>query len=225
MNQDKTTAIVLKRTNYGEADRIIQLITPLGRRSVIARGVRREKSKLAGGIELLSESDVVIRRGKGQLEMLVSARMKQEFHAILSDYDRMMFAYDMLRTVAQGSDNVDESYWYDLTLETLQALSQLSLSLSLIKAWFYINFAKLSGYELSLWRDVDGQKIEPDSHYSYDVAERGLRRSAKGHLSTEHLKILRLLATKKLSVVAKVGGMHDYLAEVARLAHNHAAVD
>jgi len=52
MKITKTKAIVLRRTNYGEADRIIQFITPVGKISAIAKGVRREKSRLAGGIEL-----------------------------------------------------------------------------------------------------------------------------------------------------------------------------
>ena len=60
MKTYRTQAVVLRRTNYGEADRILQLLTPDGRRSVMARGVRKEKSKLAGGIELFAVSDVVI---------------------------------------------------------------------------------------------------------------------------------------------------------------------
>ena len=56
----RTKAIVLRRTDYGEADRILQLLTPSGKRSVIARGVRKEKSKLAGGIELFSVRGGVI---------------------------------------------------------------------------------------------------------------------------------------------------------------------
>lgn len=47
---ERVRAIVLRRTDYGEADRVVQLLTTKGRRSVIAKGVRREKSKLAGGI-------------------------------------------------------------------------------------------------------------------------------------------------------------------------------
>ncbi|HRQ86596.1 MAG TPA: recombination protein O N-terminal domain-containing protein, partial [Candidatus Saccharibacteria bacterium] len=50
MKTERTRAIILRRTNYGEADRILQLLTPEGRKSAIARGVRKEKSKLAGGI-------------------------------------------------------------------------------------------------------------------------------------------------------------------------------
>ena len=72
---ERVRAIVLRRTNYGEADRILQLLTPEGRRAVMARGVRREKSKLAGGIELFAVSDIVINRGKGELGILTSARM------------------------------------------------------------------------------------------------------------------------------------------------------
>lgn len=48
----RTQAIVLRRTNYGESDRILNLLTPEGKVSVIARGVRKEKSRLAGSIEL-----------------------------------------------------------------------------------------------------------------------------------------------------------------------------
>ena len=70
MKTNRTTAIVLRRTNYGEADRILQLLTPDGKRSVMARGVRREKSRLAGGIELFAVCEVVLTEGKGELGIL-----------------------------------------------------------------------------------------------------------------------------------------------------------
>ena len=44
-NDIRTKAYVLRRTNYGEADRILNLITPEGKISVIAKGVLKEKSK------------------------------------------------------------------------------------------------------------------------------------------------------------------------------------
>src|SRR5450830_302744 len=93
MNSLRTRAIVLRRTNYGEADRILQLLTPTGKRSVMARGVRREKSRLAGGIELFAICDVVIGEGRGELGILTSARLVQFYRHIMEDYDRMQFAY------------------------------------------------------------------------------------------------------------------------------------
>lgn len=225
MNQEKTNGLVLRRTNYGEADRIVQFITPLGRRSAMARGVRKTRSKLAGGIELLSESEIVLRRGKGNLDTLSSARMKRFFKNILSDYDRMTFAYDVLRLVAKGSEQVDEPEWYDLVIESMEGLDATSTPLVLVKAWFYINYARLGGYELSLYRDINGEKIEQDAQYRYDEAERGLQRLSNGEITTEHIKILRLLSAKKLAIVAQVSGLQPFLAEALRAARQHAAVD
>ena len=59
----KTLAIVLRRTDFGEADRIVNLLTPSGKVSAMARGVRKPKSKLAGGIEVFALNEVVLIEG------------------------------------------------------------------------------------------------------------------------------------------------------------------
>ena len=107
MKSERTRAVVLRRTNYGEADRIVQFLTPIGRRSVIARGVRREKSKLAGGIELFAVSDIVIGQGKGDLGVLTGARLVHFYRHIIEDYDRMQFGYEALKLVSRASEMVD----------------------------------------------------------------------------------------------------------------------
>ena len=69
-------AIVLKRVDYAEADRIVQVITrENGKRSLMARGVRRAKSKLAGGIELFSVSSITAIVGKGDIEWVAKQIM------------------------------------------------------------------------------------------------------------------------------------------------------
>src|SRR3954469_2246628 len=114
MTTIRTRAIVLRRTNYGEADRILQLLTPEGKRSVMAKGVRREKSRLAGGIELFAISDIVITQGKGDLGILTSARLVQFYRHIMEDYDTMQFAYEVIKQVTRASEMVDEPEWYDV---------------------------------------------------------------------------------------------------------------
>ena len=76
----RTRAVVLRRTNYGESDRILNFLTPTGKVSALARGVRKEKSRLAGGIELFTVSDVVIHQGRGSLGTLTSAKMLNFYH-------------------------------------------------------------------------------------------------------------------------------------------------
>jgi len=220
----RTRAIVLRRTNYGEADRILQLLTPEGKRSVVARGVRREKSKLAGGIELFAISDIVIHEGKGDLGILTSARLIQFYRHILEDYDTMQFAYEVIKQVTRASEMVEEPEWYDILAEVLMALDALSISRQLIETWFYLRYAGQLGHELSLSHDVNGKPLLADERYSYDVAEKGLRVSSRGELTADHIKFLRLVAAKSLKVLAQVGGIEKILPDCWLVARQHAAI-
>lgn len=223
MSTLRTKAVVLRRTNYGEADRILKLLTPEGQLSVMARGVRREKSKLAGGIELFSVSDITIHSGKGDLGILTSARIEKFYSTILEDYDRLQFGYEAISLVAKASDMVDEPAWFDVLVNVYAGLDS-QLSPQLVQAWFYLRYADLSGYELSLERDVMGAKLEPDRRYMYDVSERGLRPSEQGDISADHIKYLRLMAAKPIAVVAQIGGVDAILSDCWLLARQHAAV-
>lgn len=225
MKTTRTTAIVLRRTNYGEADRILQLITPDGRQSVMAKGVRKEKSKLAGGIELFAVSDVVIGSGRGDLGMLTSAKLIHFYRHILEDYDRLQFGYLAVKLVGRASETVDEPEWFDLLKEVLMGLDVSTIPLQLIEAWFYIRYASLLGHELNLELDIHGQKLEEDKNYRYDNGDQGLRELTSGELTGAHIKLLRLIATRPLSVLVQIGGIGALLPASLLVARDHAAID
>jgi DNA repair protein RecO (recombination protein O) len=224
MSTLRTHAIVLRRTNYGEADRIVQLLTPEGRRSVMARGVRKEKSRLAGGIELFAITDVVIRQGKGDLGIITSARLVQFYRHIMEDYDRMQFGYEAVKQIARASETVDEPEWYEVLAEVLAALDTVAVPLRLAETWFYIRYAALLGYELSLAHDVDGRALSPEACYVYDVGEKGLRERPGGELTSDHIKLLRLMSAKPLKTVAQIGGTESILPGCWMVARQHAAI-
>jgi DNA repair protein RecO (recombination protein O) len=227
MTQERTKAIVLRRTDYGEADRVLSLLTPGGKRAAIARGVRREKSKLAGGIELFSITDVTIHRGarsSSELGILTSARIETFFGHIIEDYDRLQFGYECTRLVAKASEGHDSEEWYEVLAETYRGLGSATISLQLTQSWWYLRYAELTGYSLSLARDVTGAAVQPDARYSYDTSERGLRPNPKGAVAADHIKYLRLLAAKPLMSVAQIGGVDAILPECWQLTRQHAAV-
>lgn len=224
MKNIRTRAIVLRRTNYGEADRIIQLLTPLGRQSVMARGVRKEKSRLAGGIELFAITDVVIGEGKGELGILTSARLVQFYRHILEEYDRMQFGYEAIKLVTRASEMVDEPEWFDVLADTMMGLDAQSIQLELVQTWFYLRYSALLGYELSLWHDVNGEPLSSEVEYRYDVSEKGLRPIVGGELGAEHIKLLRLIATRPLKTLIQIGGTREILPVCLLVAREHAAV-
>jgi DNA repair protein RecO len=224
MTAARTKAIVLRRTNYGEADRIVQFLTPEGRRTVMARGVRKENSKLAGGIELFAISDVVIQQGRGDMGVLTSARLVQFYRHILKDYDRLQFGYEAIKQVTKASEMVDEPEWYDLLSEVLAGLDVLSVPRQLIETWFYLRFAALLGHELSFRHDVNGETLDQTKRYIYDVGEKGLRPKENGELTADHIKFLRILAVKPLNTVVQIGGIEGILSDCWLVARQHAAV-
>jgi DNA repair protein RecO (recombination protein O) len=224
MKTHRTQAIVLRRTNYGEADRILQLLTPEGRRSVMARGVRREKSKLAGGIELFAISDVVLGEGKGELGVLTSARLVHFYNHIIEDYDRLQFGYQAIKLITRASETVDEPEWFDMLSEILMALDARTIPLELTQTWFYLKYASLLGHELNLNIDTNGEKLVADRAYRYDVGEQGLREVVGGEIGAEHIKLLRLIASKSLKILAQVGGVDEVLPVIFAVAREHAAV-
>ena len=224
MKSQRMRAIVLRRTNYGEADRILQLLTPNGKLSVIARGVRREKSRLAGGIELFAICEVVIGEGKGELGILTSSKLIHFFRHIMDDYDRMQFAYNAIKIVTKTSEMVDGPEWYEVLAETLAGLDSQSVSFDLIQTWFYLHYVAIMGYELSLWHDEKGNKLSPNLRYRYDITERGLIIDDSGELGSEHIKLLRLISTRPIKTLTKIGGVESILPDCLLVAREHAAI-
>ena len=61
----RTEAIVLRRSDYSEADRILTLYTPLyGKRRAIAKGVRKTTSRLGGYLELFTRVSLMLAEGR-----------------------------------------------------------------------------------------------------------------------------------------------------------------
>lgn len=207
MRTVRTKAIVLRRTNYGEADRILQLLTPdAGVLSVMARGVRREKSKLAGGIELFARCDVTVGTGKGELGVLTAARMDKFYRNIMTDYDRLQFGYEAIKQISKAASNIDESAFFDLLEQAMISLDDMDVDVRLTKAWFWLQLAILLGVGMNLSTDVNGEKLIQDATYGYAEADHGFLQSERGIFNSDHIKLLRILSAQPPKVAAQVKG-------------------
>lgn len=209
----RTKAIVLRRTDYGEADRIVQFLTPEGKISVLARGVRREKSKLAAGIELLSVVDITSRRGKGELSTLTSARADVFFNAILGSYDRLQFAYLILKDMSRLTEQVTDGAFFELLAQTLEALNVPRISIASIELVYRLKIAKILGQDANLIRDTSGKKLQSDKRYQFNLVDMGFIEHPGGTFGVEHVKVLRLATVASPATIESVQGIEQYLAE------------
>lgn len=210
---------MLRRTNYGEADRIIQFLTPgEGKLSAIAKGSRRQRSKLAGGIELFAVCQVVIHQGKSDLGIVTSARLVTFYRHILDDYDRMTFGYEVLKRVSKASELVPEPEWYRLTVMSFEALDNYAIDRRLVELWFYTQHAIIVGHGLNTASNTKGEGLKVDEQYNYDVAENGFVAHASGNYSADHIKLLRLAATHPPLALAHVKGVSTLVDDCLHLA-------
>ncbi len=214
-------AIVLRRTNYGEADRIVQFITPDGELSALAKGARKQNSKLAGGIEPFCLSDIVVVKGKGELYPLTSAKLIRYYDNIIKDFDRMELAYKVLDIIAKSSRGISGGKWFEILADTLKGIDRLNMDLRTVKAWFYINIAGELGDELNLRTDADGLAIDESKKYIYDVESKNLAASDVGNITANHLKLMRIMSKGDMNLIAKITGISEYLDDVLGVASSH----
>lgn len=208
MKTIRTKAIVLRRTNYGEADRIVQLITPdYGKLSVMAKGVRREKSKLAGGIELFSRCDITFATGKSEIATLTGARSEAFYQKILADYDRLQFGYEVIKQIAKAADMLDEPAFFELLDQSFAALNDIVTDLRLVKAWFWLQLAVLMGQGLNLATDSNGMKLVEDAQYEFNQGDQVFVYHENGRFTSDHIKTLRLLSAQSPKIAGQVKGI------------------
>ena len=135
-----TDAIVLSRFDFGEADRILTLLTPeFGKIKAIAKGIRRPTSRIGGALEPLAELRVQLARGRtfdvvtqvvmqhvwlglrDRLEVTATAwycaeladRSLEERHSVEPTYLLLRRAFELL-DAGMAPDRV--ARWYEMRL-------------------------------------------------------------------------------------------------------------
>ena len=199
----RTRGYVLRRTNYGEADRILNIITPMGKISAIAKSARKEKSRLAGGIEMFSLIDINLHKGKSDLWTVTGAKMLDHYGNLVKDFQSMELASLILKKISAAAEGTDDAELFEVTHQSLCELNHGARE-ELVKSWFLINLKRVMGEEVNLYRDINGEKLASEKQYEWNVGESGFEEKNGGHYSANEIKLLRIMSSSKLAVVRRV---------------------
>lgn len=208
MKQLLTKGIILSRTDYGEADRILTLLTPnYGKLRLLAKGVRRVKSKLAGGIELFSISQITFIKGRGEIGTLVSTRLDKHYGNIVADLDRTMCGYDLIKILNKATEDEPEPEYFDLLQQAFGGLNDAGVPLPLTRLWFSAQLLRLSGHAPNLQTDTHRHKLQTEQNYNFDFEHMAFTPSENGRFNAAHIKFLRLaFGNYNANVLAQVQG-------------------
>ncbi len=204
----KTQAIILRRCDYSEADRILTLLTPdHGKLRAIAKGARKLTSRLSGHLELYSRAAVLIARGR-DLHIISQAEQLEAFLPLHGDLLRNAYAHYIAELTDRFSEDEEtHTPLFGLLGAALGWLCTPGADLALAVRYFELHLLRLSGFAPALFECAVGQEPLTARDQFFSAAEGGVICPEHAHgrvvqpLSLAALKVLRHMLRSEYVVV------------------------
>lgn len=206
-----TDAIVLFRFDLGEADRVLTVITPqLGKLKVIAKGVRRPKSRLGGSVEPFAELHLDLVRGR-TFDVVTAVSIRRAFLRLRDDLESAATAWYLAELADRSHEERHSAEAVYLLLRRAYELLDGGMAPSRVARWYEMRLLDDLGLRPEVDRCVECDRVlEADGVFRWVpplggvLCERcpGPPTPVAG-LSLEALKLLK--AYQRLDVEALAG--------------------
>lgn len=199
----KTEAIVLRRTDFGEADRLLTVFTPeRGKLKLIAKGARKPTSRKSGHVELFSRGQFLVAVGR-DLDIVTQAETVEPYLALRQDLIRTAYAYYVAELADAFTGEGDENRrLFDLLKDTFGWLGGTA-DLQLVARFYEVHLLGLLGYQPQLFVCSSCQSLlQPEANYLSPAdggvlcPRCGADRPGTTEISANALKVLRFLQTR-----------------------------
>lgn len=224
------TAIVLKKREVGETDRIYTFFTKeAGKVASIAKGVRKSEAKLASSLETGSKVEVMLVRTRG-LGKIAGAVLEESFPHLRQNFEALRLMMEALISFDRLVEPEEEDQaLYHFLEEYLRFMETLvregrEEKLQLVTEAFFFKLCFYLGYTLQLGRCVvSGKKLVPGERYLLSPSEGGVVSVAEAQsapdgmvVSEGAVKLLRLIQQASLEQLTRVVAGPNTLNELSR---------
>lgn len=196
-------AIVLRRSNFGEADRLLTLYSrERGKVRAIAKGARKPQSRKTGHVELFMRTRFLIAQGRN-LDIVTQAEMVESYAPLRADLIRTTYASYAVELLDRFTpDDERNPRLYDLLASALEWMGEAP-DIRLAARFYELKLLSLAGYQPQLFFCLGcGDPIEEvDQYFSFELggllcpACREVDRNAVP-ASAVAIKVLRYLQTR-----------------------------
>jgi DNA repair protein RecO (recombination protein O) len=207
----RAEAIVIKRIDFGEADKILTLYTPFGGKvHAIAKGVRRPTSKLGGHVELFIHSQVLLAKGRN-LDIVTQSETINAFRGLREDLRRTGYACYVAELLDRLTEHEGESHaTFTLLLDTLRRLDE-GRGPEMAVRLFEMQLLGFLGYRPQLYHCVQCRvKLGPTANF-FSAPAGGALCFDCGHaqptaraMTANAFKILRLLQSGDYATASRL---------------------
>lgn len=206
----RAEAVIIRRSDFGEADRLLTLITPAGKRRVVAKGARKTTSRLAGHIELFTHTALLLAVGRN-LDIVTQSTILHSFDSLRGDLRRIGAAYYAAELIDRLIEEEDENRpAFDLLVATLAALDTTS-NIDLALRSYELRLLGYLGYRPHLYHCAACQETLTEETNRFSPAAGGALcgrcapadRSAVP-MSLPAFKLLRFLQAQPLEAIERL---------------------
>ncbi len=206
----RTETLILRRTNLGEADRLLLVATPAGKRRIVAKGVRKTSSRIAGHIELFTHTRMLLAIGRN-LDIITQSEVVNAFPTLRNDLDRLGCAYYVAELYDRFTQEEEENQaLFRLLIATCAALDT-SPHIDLVLRFYELHLLSNSGYRPQLHRcAVSHEPLTPEAN-RFSPTLGGAISPAYAHQDHDALlmhlptfKLLRYLQTEPLEAIERL---------------------
>lgn len=164
----KTEAIVLRGLDLGEADRVLTVLTPhLGKLKVIAKGVRRPRSRIGGGLEPLGDVDLVLAIGR-TFDIVTQSQLRDPHLGLRNDLHATAAGWYLADLADRFCEERAESAAaFDLLGTGLAALDHApdNAARESVARWYELRLLEIMGYRPELTVCIEcGAELGPEGN-------------------------------------------------------------
>lgn len=222
----RTEAIVLRRTDFGEADRLLTLFSPhLGKFKAIAKGARKPQSRKTGHVELFMRSKFLIAEGR-DLGIITQAEAIETYASLRDDLVRATYASYFVELLDRFTVEEDpHPDIYDLLAGALGWLVAGDEPL-LVARYYEMRLLSMTGFQPRLFSCVacDEAIEEQDQFFSAELGGLlcpGCRPADMRAMpiTAAAVKVMRYLQTRPIDTVRVLRLRPPLLHEIERINH------
>lgn len=163
----KAEAIVIRRANLGEADRIVTLFTrDQGKIAAVAKGARKPKSRFVGRLELFTHLRVLLGVGR-TLDVVSQVEVLDPFASLRDDLSRLSHAAFLAELTDRATADREPAPEIFRALRTALELMREG-DAEIAAMWFAARLLVLTGYAPILGRcQVCGRTLRGAADFSH----------------------------------------------------------
>jgi DNA repair protein RecO (recombination protein O) len=207
----RVEAIIIRRRDWGEADRLLTLYTrEQGKNQAVAKGARKPASRKAGHLELFTRVHLLIARSRS-IDIITQAETIDAYRRLRESLEASTWAHYFAELLDRftGEAEQDESL-FNLLSSSLTWLCE-SQDLRLVARYYELHLLELAGFRPELRHcPICSKRLEPEDSY-FSPAQGGVLCPDCGRGRRDAAKI-SLAAFK----VLRYGQSHDW-SDVRRL--------